>query len=182
MQTAVLLVLLGGCVCSVQSGDESQNLQTRVENLERSLLQLQNPPRVAFTAGLNPNNEQGNYGPYNIDTTILFKRVLTNVGNNYNFAKGIFTAPVKGLHFFYFSLMATFDPAPNMRAALKRNTEFVAYVFDEAPSDTHDSVSRADTLVLEVGDMVYVELERGKSIYGLRGQNNMFSGFLLHPL
>ncbi|KAK7882986.1 hypothetical protein WMY93_029160 [Mugilogobius chulae] len=95
MQTVLALVLFGAVFGLVQSGSEDQDqtsvlmgLQTKIQNLETALAQQQNPPRVAFCAGLYTNSEEGNYGPFNSLTTMVFKNVLTNDGNGYNPATG----------------------------------------------------------------------------------------------
>ncbi|KAK7882985.1 hypothetical protein WMY93_029159 [Mugilogobius chulae] len=43
---------------------------------------------VAFCTGLYAGTEEGNYGPFNSLTTMVFKNILTNDGNGYNPATG----------------------------------------------------------------------------------------------
>ena len=45
---------------------------------------LTDQPKVAFSAGLG----QGQVGPYGSDTTLVYKRVITNIGNGYDPSTG----------------------------------------------------------------------------------------------
>lgn len=191
MQTAVLMLLLGGCLCVVHGGEQwstpdvvstDESLVGRIQNLERELAQLKNSPRMAFFAVFYTDTEEGNYGPFNIPTTIKYKNVLTNIGNGYNAATGVFTALVKGLYVFHFTLFSSYSPPPNAVAALKRNGVKLAYVFDKSTTDTNDSSTRVGVVTLEAGDSVYVELQAESIFYDYKGDHNSFSGFLLYPL
>ncbi|TKS76444.1 Multimerin-2 EMILIN-3 [Collichthys lucidus] len=50
-------------------------------------------------------------GPYNTPTVLKFNQVFTNVGNTYSPTTGYFTAPMKGMYYFRFTL------APGQRQA-----------------------------------------------------------------
>ncbi|KAK7882984.1 hypothetical protein WMY93_029158 [Mugilogobius chulae] len=186
MQTVLVLVLFGAVFGLVHSQEQDQtavlmDLQTRVQNLETAPAQQQNP-HVAFCAALYADTEEGNYGPFNSLTTMVFKNVLTNDGNGYNPATGVFQASVKGMYSFHVRLFSTFSPSPNLRASLKKNTQSLGYILDEASSDTHDSSSLSVIVPLEVGDSVFVELAARKSVYENRGRHNNFCGFLIYPM
>lgn len=189
MQAAVLL-LLGVSLYVVCGSEENftpdlpsmvKELQTKVQALETSLPQQQTQ-QVAFFAAFNTDTEEGNHGPFDIATAIRYKKVLTNEGNGYNAATGAFTAPRRGLYVFHFSIFATYSPAPNVMAVLKKNGVSLAVAFDKASSDTHDSSTRVAVVTLEAGDAVYVELQARGTFYDYRGDHNSFSGFLLSPM
>ncbi|CAB1434917.1 unnamed protein product, partial [Pleuronectes platessa] len=54
--------------------------------------------RVAFTAALS--SDRRTIGPFNIDTNLVFRQVITNIGKAYNPDTGFFIAPVKGAYHF----------------------------------------------------------------------------------
>uniref|UniRef100_A0A8C6WYL8 C1q domain-containing protein n=1 Tax=Neogobius melanostomus TaxID=47308 RepID=A0A8C6WYL8_9GOBI len=195
MQTAVLVLLFGGFLSGLHAeGDQDtpdllsmvtklqsqvQSLQSQVQSLESSQAQLQRGSPVAFYAAFFTDSEEGNHGPFNIATTIKYKQVITNVGNGYNAATGAFTATVKGLYVFHFTMFGSFNPTPNAVASLRKNGVKLAYALDQSSSDSHDSSTRVAVVTLEAGDSVYVELQAQSYFYDYHGDHNSFSGFLL---
>ncbi|KAM6913133.1 complement C1q-like protein 3 [Xenentodon cancila] len=136
--------------------------------------QLQDQPKVAFSVALN-----GNMGPYNVETTVVYPKVITNVGNAYNIITGFFTAPVTGVYFFRFNAM---DGRKNhhMGAALYKNNEIVLQNYAWNHWDDHEHVANGVVLQLSSGDVVSMRLPAGYGLTEFGVHNfNVFSGFLL---
>ncbi|XP_072298245.1 complement C1q-like protein 2 [Eucyclogobius newberryi] len=161
--------------------DKMTQVEARLDNAERELTQLKSitrgTPKVAFSATLLESGS-GNTGPFNIDTPLKYKKVFSNFGNNYNPATGIFTATIKGVFYFRFSMFNNLS-SPNSVVSLKKNGERVVSVWDTDKSDGNDMGSNAAVLPLETGDTVYVELLANRLVYDDGMNYNTFAGFLL---
>lgn len=92
---------------------------------------------------------------------------------------GIFTAMVKGMYFFRFSMFNNINPVPNSVVSLKKNGVLLTSVFDTSGSDVNDMGSNAVVIPLEVGDTVYVELHANREVYDDGMGYNTFCGFLV---
>ncbi|XP_040918109.1 complement C1q-like protein 2 [Toxotes jaculatrix] len=160
-------------------------LESKLQNAEKEVLELRSltagTPQVAFSAALRDSGS-GNIGPFTTATTLQYKRVFSNTGNSYNPSTGIFTAMVKGMYFFRFTMFNNFNPAPNSVVSLKKNSQLLTSVWDTSGSDINDTGSNAVVIPLEVGDNVYVELQANRMVYDDAMNYNTFSGFLLFTM
>ncbi|CAI5657346.1 unnamed protein product [Oreochromis niloticus] len=160
---------------------KNQELEAKLESQKteiNQLKQLSEVTQVAFSASLL-DQASGQTGPFNTETTLIFKRVVTNIGNAYSAQTGIFTAPVRGAYHFHWKVVGY----SNVRAGahLFRNEEkiFLAY---ESQSDGWASTANGATLLLEVGDQVSVRLWAGSTTYDNENHHTTFSGHLIFTM
>uniref|UniRef100_H3C788 C1q domain-containing protein n=1 Tax=Tetraodon nigroviridis TaxID=99883 RepID=H3C788_TETNG len=174
----VSLVFCCLCAAEVVENDGKDTLQST----EKRVLELQSiirgAPQVAFSATLRESGS-GNTGPFTTATPLAYKKVFSNAGSCYNPSTGIFTAMVKGMYFFRFSMFNNLSPTANSVVCLKKNGELLTSVWDTAGPDINDMGSNAVVVALEVGDQVYVQLQANRLVYDDGMGYNTFSGFLL---
>ncbi|XP_071390330.1 complement C1q-like protein 2 [Centroberyx affinis] len=162
--------------------DKITLLETKLQKTEKDVLELHSliggQPKVAFSAALLESGS-GNTGPFTTATPLKYKKVFSNIGSCYNPATGIFSAKVKGMYFFRFSMFNNLSAPPNSVVSLMKNGDRLVSVWDTTGSDSHDMGSNAVVVLLEPGDHVYVELQANRLIYDDGMNYNTFSGFLL---
>ncbi|KAI5089638.1 hypothetical protein C0J45_21046, partial [Silurus meridionalis] len=132
-------------------------------------------PKVAFSAGLSP----GQKGPFNVETTLIYSKVVSNIGGAYNPYTGVFTAPVKGVYYIRFTAAAYSSNNYNMGVHLYKNTEHLMHLGEYDKDGTARHVSSALVLNLEVGDVMYLRLLTNYALYDDAMLRNTFSGFLI---
>uniref|UniRef100_UPI003AAF02A1 complement C1q-like protein 2 n=1 Tax=Centroberyx gerrardi TaxID=166262 RepID=UPI003AAF02A1 len=163
--------------------DKITLLETKLQKTEEVVLQLQSlaggQPKVAFSAALLESGS-GSTGRFTTATPLQYKKVFSNTGSCYNPATGIFSAKVKGMYFFRFSMTNNRSAASNSAVSLMKNGDRLVSVWDTSRSDANDMGSNAVVVLLEPGDRVYAELHANMRIYDDDSMNyNTFSGFLL---
>lgn len=166
--------------------EKMTHVETKLQSTENELMELKSitmagTPKVAFSAALYESGS-GDTGPFNTATPLKYKKVFSNVGSNYNSATGIFTATVKGMYFFRFSMFNNLQSTPSSVVSLMKNGERVVSVWDTTGSDANDMGSNAAVLPLEVGDNVYAELMANRKVYDDAMNYNTFAGFLLFAM
>ncbi|XP_039888545.1 complement C1q-like protein 3 isoform X3 [Simochromis diagramma] len=134
--------------------------------------------QVAFSASLLEQGE-GYTGPFNDHTTLVFKHVVTNIGNTYNPYTGIFTAPVRGAYHFDWKVLGR--DSTQTGAYLFRNEEIIFLAY-ESQSSGWPSASNGASLLLEVGDQVSVRLWAGSRTYDNENHQTTFSGHLIFTM
>ncbi|XP_073685545.1 cerebellin 17 [Garra rufa] len=134
--------------------------------------------KVAFSADLGM---RGDLGPQSTEITLTFNNIFTNIGNNYNPATGLFTAPVKGAYYFRFTVCGV-QSKQSLGASLHKNGQKIVSVGQWRNHDQHRYGSNGAVLQLEVGDVVCMKLLPGYTIYDSPDNLSTFSGFLIFPL
>uniref|UniRef100_A0A8C6UJ56 C1q domain-containing protein n=1 Tax=Neogobius melanostomus TaxID=47308 RepID=A0A8C6UJ56_9GOBI len=149
--------------------------ETQVQTLTRDRAVGQ----VAFSASLLASGS-GHTGPFNTHTTLVFRGVVSNIGNAYNPHTGIFTAPVRGAYHFEFYVFGS-GGSPDSRVMLTKNGEHV-FIAGETQSNGFGSGSNGASLLLEAGDVVFLHLHANRRIYDDGDHYSTFSGHLLFPM
>uniref|UniRef100_A0A3B3WB53 C1q domain-containing protein n=1 Tax=Poecilia mexicana TaxID=48701 RepID=A0A3B3WB53_9TELE len=142
--------------------------------------------KVAFSASLL--NETDKYtGPFAILTTLVFKRVVTNIGDAYNPQTGVFTAPLRGAYHFQWCISSYKDETT--AAVLVKNDQqvFSAWEYRGFFTTMNDdmgisSASNGASLLLEEGDAVSLRLFPLCVIFDYGLHISSFSGHLLFPM
>ncbi|XP_030293643.1 complement C1q-like protein 2 [Sparus aurata] len=157
---------------------ENADLQTRLSSSESRIDQLETENagkrKVAFYTALTNN---GGIGPYNTAITLKYSKVFTNIGNAYNPSSGFFTAPVKGVYYFQFTVYGS-GSGP-VGVFVYKNNRQIMYNFER-----YDMIRFSNSLVLELtaGDEIRLVLPSGHSIYDSSSNHSTFSGSLLFTL
>uniref|UniRef100_A0A8C5BHS7 Complement C1q-like protein 2 n=1 Tax=Gadus morhua TaxID=8049 RepID=A0A8C5BHS7_GADMO len=160
-------------------------LERRLESSEKEVSHLKRligaPPAIAFSVALmDEATTPGDYGPFAYRTILPYRKVFANVGNGYNPATGTFTASVRGMYFFRFTMFTS--ATPNSAACIWKNNVFVVCLWDVKGYIGADTGSNAVVLPMGVGDRVSVMLEPNMTVNDGQTHLNTFSGFLLFPM
>uniref|UniRef100_A0A3Q3KEC7 C1q domain-containing protein n=1 Tax=Monopterus albus TaxID=43700 RepID=A0A3Q3KEC7_MONAL len=139
-----------------------------------------NSPDVAFSAALTNSDET--LGPSERDVTLIFKHVVTNIGNAYNPHTGFFTAPVRGAYHFEWHIGDIGGRSPATAAALVKNSERVFSAYANLTPSHFETSSESATLQLEAGDVVSVNKWATSGIYDNVNHHVTFSGHLLFTM
>ncbi|XP_075898127.1 complement C1q-like protein 2 [Nelusetta ayraudi] len=155
---------------------EVEKQKTQVDKLEQQL-QVQ---QVAFSASLLASGS-GTLGPFNTHTPLVFKHVVTNIGNAYNPNTGFFIAPVRGVYQFEFYIGAHGHASHPTGAVLVKNGDHIFIAYEHQPSN-YMSTSNGVKLLLEVGDVVYLKLWVNTRAFDNENHHTTFSGNLLFTM
>ncbi|XP_071218922.1 uncharacterized protein [Salvelinus alpinus] len=160
------------------------SMETRSDITERHVEVLKRNSqdrKVAFSASLAAPGQEGHTGPFNTAITLVYRNIYSNIGNAYNPTTGIFTAPVRGLYLFRFYVYGHGDSLVPTTAVLHKNGHHMAIA--HALHDSGEmSSSNGVSLLLEVGDVVYMHLWSGRKIYDNESHHSTFSGHLLFTM
>ncbi|KAL7390728.1 hypothetical protein ABVT39_026455 [Epinephelus coioides] len=134
------------------SSSESELLvsKSRIDQLERENAER---PKVAFYTALT----EGFIGPFNTDITLTFSKVFTNIGNAYNPATGFFTAPVKGVYYFQFTVCGNLTGL--MGVQLYKNKQRMMYNGEWKEASHLKYMTNSAVLELMAGDEIHLPAE-----------------------
>ncbi|XP_071386366.1 complement C1q-like protein 2 isoform X2 [Centroberyx affinis] len=150
--------------------------ESKVEALQKDVKVKQ----VAFSASLLASGS-GFTGPYNAHTNLVFRHVTTNIGNAYNPHTGVFTAPVRGVYHFQFYVGAHGHASHPAAAGLVKNGHHIFIAYEHQKSGYGKS-SNGVSLLLEVGDVVFLRLWQNARIFDDGNHHSTFSGHLLFTM
>ncbi|XP_047467761.1 cingulin-like isoform X1 [Mugil cephalus] len=140
-------------------------------------LEAEDQMKVAFSAGLT---NSGSVGPFDEETALIFSKTIVNVGRAYNQTAGVFTAPVRGVYIFSFTVADYLKGY--MGVYLYRNNQPITFNLDLNDHGGYASTSNAVALQLEDGDRVQLSLPASYRLYDDTRNFSVFSGFLLFTL
>ncbi|XP_071779753.2 complement C1q-like protein 2 [Centroberyx gerrardi] len=155
---------------------ESTITESKVEALQKDVKVKQ----VAFSASLLASGS-GYIGPYNAHTNLVFKHVTTNIGNAYNPHTGVFSAPVRGVYHFQFYVGAHGHASVASSAVLVKNEQHIFSAYEHQTSGYGKS-SNGVSLLMEVGDVVFLRLWHNTRIHDNENHHSTFSGHLLFTM
>ncbi|XP_053182161.1 uncharacterized protein LOC128365440 [Scomber japonicus] len=150
--------------------------ENQVETLKRD----GEAKQVAFSASLLASGH-GHVGPINAHTLLVFRHVVTNIGNAYNPNTGFFIAPVRGAYHFELYVGAQGHNSHSTGAVLVKNGEHIFRAY-EHQSNGYGSTANGATLLLEVGDVVFLRLWQTHRIYDNEYHHSTFSGHLIFTM
>ncbi|XP_031594044.2 uncharacterized protein LOC116318986 isoform X1 [Oreochromis aureus] len=155
---------------------KTNTTENQVETLKRE----REVKQVAFSASLLAAGS-GTVGPFNTHTPLVFRRVVSNIGNAYNPHTGFFIAPVRGAYHFEFYIGAHGHGAHPTGAVLIKNGEHIFIAYEHQNSHFGSSANGA-TLLLEVGDVVFLRQWVNSRIFDNENHHSTFSGHLLFTM
>uniref|UniRef100_A0A4W6G5T1 C1q domain-containing protein n=1 Tax=Lates calcarifer TaxID=8187 RepID=A0A4W6G5T1_LATCA len=171
---------------SAQAGDlttikaRTNVTENQVQALRREACVSISVKQVAFSASLLASGS-GTVGPFNTHTPLVFRHVVTNIGNAYSPNTGFFIAPVRGAYHFEFYIGAHGHASHASGAVLVKNGQHIFIAYEHQPSH-YGSSANGVTLLLEVGDVVFLRLWANTRMFDNENHHSTFSGHLLFTM
>ncbi|XP_059211496.1 complement C1q-like protein 2 [Centropristis striata] len=147
--------------------------ESRIETLERENTER----KVAFYTALT---DSGTVGPFNTDITLKYSKVFTNIGDAYSPSTGFFTAPVRGVYYFQFTLSG--QQTGTMGVKVYKNNQRIMWNVEYKEEAGVEYVTNSVVLELMAGDEIHLVLPTSASLYDDTNNHNTFSGSLLFTL
>ncbi|XP_049902315.1 uncharacterized protein LOC126391513 [Epinephelus moara] len=157
---------------------ENQGVKERLETTERELKAMTEVPKVAFAVSLGGN---GLTKTTSGSQSLIYKTILTNIGQAYNPETGIFTAPTRGVYYIRFTANAPTN-FPMSAVLYKNGAEIMLIAHEQSSGEGSDTASNGATLLLEKDDTLSMQLWHNTQIWDNSNHHSTFSGFLLFPM
>ena len=106
--------------------------------------------------------------------------LLTNADKK-QMSTGFFIAPVKGAYHFELYIGAHGHPSYQSGAWLVRNGHNICMAYEHQPSG-YGSTANGATLLLEVGDVLFLRLYANTRVFDNKNHHSTFSGHLLFTM
>ncbi|XP_062595695.1 uncharacterized protein LOC134257062 [Saccostrea cucullata] len=155
--------------------DKFNTTLTRIDDQIRDVYgQITNITRkVAFTAGVSSSTGSWNSG------TLVFDRIVYNIGGGYDSSTGVFTAPVDGHFVFFVNVQGYSDKSVYTYIVLNGSAKVTTMVYN-GDNEYYDSGPNLVVLRLIKGDRVWVKHYFGSGYYtDGDAPVTTFSGFLI---
>ncbi|XP_037389189.1 transcriptional regulatory protein AlgP-like isoform X15 [Pygocentrus nattereri] len=165
---------------TLKNGSAAQARGVARPKIKPTTLKNESAGEVAFSAALGL--PAGLRGPKNADTTLVYKNVLTNIGNAYNSVTGIFTAPFRGVYYICFTAGVNDNNSFNLGLTLYKNGNALLHLGENGSDGYAKHVSTGVALELVVGDQLYTKLPANYVVYDDSLFRTSFSGFLIYPM
>jgi hypothetical protein len=107
---------------------------------------------------------------------VIFKKLVTNIGDAYKPSSGQFIAPVNGTYHFHTSFLS--GNGAEVWTYIDLNGQVQVRADARGTDSRHGTGSQSVILELKTGDIVSVKIYQGNTILGL--EYSSFSGFLLN--
>ncbi|XP_052789271.1 cerebellin-3-like isoform X2 [Mya arenaria] len=126
------------------------NVENKVDNTVKEIQANMNHSPVAFFATISSSfTTSSSY------QTLVFDKVLTDVGGGYKPGTGVFTAPVNGLYVFSASVMVDLSTsASSAHISINKKSSRVVYLFVNDSDGNYETGVGTVILSLQVGDTV----------------------------
>ncbi|XP_023205392.1 complement C1q-like protein 4 [Xiphophorus maculatus] len=155
-------------------------IKVNAENQVEALKREGEAKQLAFSASLLASGQEYT-GPFNTDITLIFRNVVTNIGNAYNPNTGLFIAPVRGVYHFDFHIYGGGSTTNPTSAVLVKNGEQICVSWTRQPAGGQKA-SNGVSLLLEIGDVVFLRMRANSRIYDNTDHHTTFSGHLLFTM
>nr|XP_022291259.1 uncharacterized protein LOC111102701 [Crassostrea virginica] len=130
--------------------------------------------RIGFTAGVTSQITSWNSG------TLVFPKVITNVGSGYNPSDGVFTAPRAGVYVFFVNVQSYNTQNIYVDIVLNGATKVRTMAYSGGSTDTYEAGPNLAVLSLQTGDRVWIKHHSGQGYStSSGGPLTTFSGFLI---
>ncbi|KAL2101715.1 hypothetical protein ACEWY4_003476 [Coilia grayii] len=175
------LLKLRAQVQDFESRLQASEKKTRdLENEIRNLQENRGGKKVVFSVSLEKDALYEHTGPFKIGKTLVYKQVFINIGDAFNSITGFFTAPVRGVYDFSFSVLG-YGGTARVGAHLRRNGQNLVMAY--ATLDRGDiNASNGVSVLLEEGDKVDVYLPAEHRILDNYHHHSTFRGHLLFQM